>query len=242
MIRLFDLNPNLDWVALAHEFQRQGRLQVRDLLTEESAHNSRRVLAEETPWSLAVVAGEEKPQRISLAELSRTPRDQLVARQRRLYEAVGRGEYGFLFSQFPILDAYKDGALAEGPHAALLELINDEPFLSLVRTITGLPDLVKADAQATLFGPGQFLGLHDDSHVAEGWRVAYVLNLCDADWHPDWGGYLSFYDEDGDIVCGYRPRFNALNLFLVPQKHNVSYVPPFAPLARYSVTGWFRDR
>ena len=61
-------------------------------------------------------------------------------------------------------------------------------------------------------------------------------------WRPDWGGYLNFYDEDGDIVAGYRPRFNALNLFLVPQKHAVSYVPPFAPQARFAITGWFRDR
>jgi hypothetical protein len=28
----------------------------------------------------------------------------------------------------------------------------------------------------------------------------------------------------------------------VPQRHNVSFVPPFAPAARYAITGWFRDR
>jgi SM-20-related protein len=28
----------------------------------------------------------------------------------------------------------------------------------------------------------------------------------------------------------------------VPQLHNVSFVPPFAPAARYAITGWFRDR
>jgi Rps23 Pro-64 3,4-dihydroxylase Tpa1-like proline 4-hydroxylase len=78
--------------------------------------------------------------------------------------------------------------------------------------------------------------------VAEGWEVAYVLNLAREDWHPDWGGYLLFLDEEGDVIEGFRPRFNALNLFRVPQSHSVSYVPPFAPIGRMAVTGWLRSR
>jgi Rps23 Pro-64 3,4-dihydroxylase Tpa1-like proline 4-hydroxylase len=123
----------------------------------------------------------------------------------------------------------------------LIELINDEPFLDLARAVTGLAQLTKADGQATLFAQGQFLAAHDDSHVAEGWRVAYVLNLCALDWRPEWGGYLLFYDDEGDVVAGFRPRFNTLNLFLVPQRHAVTFVPPFAPVGRYAITGWFRD-
>ena len=72
--------------------------------------------------------------------------------------------------------------------------------------------------------------------------MAYVLNLAIDDWHPDWGGYLLFLDEEGDIAAGYRPRFNALNLFAVPQSHAVSYVPPFAPKVRLALTGWLSDR
>jgi Rps23 Pro-64 3,4-dihydroxylase Tpa1-like proline 4-hydroxylase len=105
-----------------------------------------------------------------------------------------------------------------------------------------MPGLIKADAQATAYTPGDFLSLHTDSHVAEGWRVAYVLNFAPPDWKPDWGGYLNFFDADGDVVAGWRPRFNALNLLKVPQPHNVSYVPPFAPAERIAITGWFRDR
>ena len=37
-------------------------------------------------------------------------------------------------------------------------------------------------------------------------------------------------------------RFNTLNMFTVAQPHNVTYVPPFAPVGRYAITGWFRDR
>ena len=115
-------------------------------------------------------------------------------------------------------------------------------FLDLVREVTAIPELVKADAQATLYGPSHFLTQHNDSHMAEGWRIAYVLNFTAEPWRPDWGGYLLFYDEEGDVIAGYRPRFNALNLFAVPMLHSVTYVPPFSPIGRYAITGWFRDR
>lgn len=100
----------------------------------------------------------------------------------------------------------------------------------------------QADGQTTLFGPSHYLGRHIDSHVAEGWEVANVLNFAREDWHPDWGGYLLFLDEEGDVVEGFRPRFNALNLFKVPQSHMVSYVPPFAPVGRMAMTGWLRSQ
>ncbi|HEX5536856.1 MAG TPA: 2OG-Fe(II) oxygenase family protein [Sphingobium sp.] len=36
------------------------------------------------------------------------------------------------------------------------------------------------------------------------------------------------------------PRFNALSLFRVPQRHHVGCVAPFAPKPRISITGWLR--
>jgi Rps23 Pro-64 3,4-dihydroxylase Tpa1-like proline 4-hydroxylase len=128
------------------------------------------------------------------------------------------------------------------PHENLLEHLNAPEFISLARDVTGIQDLIKADGQATLFAPNHYLGRHIDSHVAEGWEVAYVLNFAQADWHPDWGGYLLFLDDDGDVIEGFRPRFNALNLFKVPQAHAVSYVAPFAPLGRLAITGWLRTQ
>jgi Rps23 Pro-64 3,4-dihydroxylase Tpa1-like proline 4-hydroxylase len=151
-------------------------------------------------------------------------------------------DYAFLYAQYPMVRAYLEKWGEHPALDALLEHINDVPLLSLVREVTGMEQLVKGDAQATLYGPNHFLAMHDDSHMAEGWRVAYVMNFCAEDWRPDWGGYLMFYDEHGDAVGGFRPRFNALNMFRVPQKHNVTYVPPFAPVARFAITGWFRDR
>lgn len=242
MIRLFDINPALDRSALARKFAENRRVQIQDLLTEETARNLHRVLSEQTPWGLAWQAADEGPENIDRSRLATISREELLERQQKLYAALRGRDYGFVYSQYPILTGYQEGWQPGGPHDAVMELINDEPFMELIREVTGIRELVKADAQATIYGPGQFLAMHDDSHVAEGWQVAYVLNLCAEDWRPEWGGYLNFYDEDGDIIEGLRPRFNALNLFRVPQRHNVSYVPPFAPVARYAITGWFRDR
>ena len=241
-VALFEVNPALDRASLAARFAADRRVQIRDVLTEETARTVHRVLTQETPWGLAWKAAEDGPNAIRREQLAAMRREDHAAIGQKVTAAMRGRDYGFVYSFYPILDAYL-GKWAEGsPQDLLLEHINAEPFLDLVRQVTGMPDLVKADAQATLYAPGQFLAMHDDSHVAEGWRIAYVMNFCAEDWRPDWGGYLMFYDEAGDVVAGFRPRFNALNLFAVPQRHNVTLVAPYAPVARFAITGWFRDR
>lgn len=241
-LHLLALNPALDRVALAKAFAINQRLQIRDVLEPAAARELRTILAQHTPWGLAWTAGADGPhgrRAEEMAALAPADRQRIAA---SVATAAQRGDYAFAFARYPILDAYLGRWAPDSPHDILLEHINDQPFLDLIRSVTGIPELVKADAQATHFEPSQFLGKHSDSHVGEGWRIAYVLSLAPDDWKPDWGGYLNFLDEDGDIIVGYRPRFNSLSLFAVPQDHLVSYVPPFAPAGRYSITGWFRDR
>lgn len=243
MRTLFAINPALDIAAHAARFAATGRVQLRDVLTPESAAELQMVLARGTDWGMAVGAGAAKPESFSSAR-TRTPQGQQALRDasRNAEQHSARGEYGFRFAHYPILEAMREGRDLGGPHEILLEHLNAPAFLDLVRAVTGIGALCKADGQATLYGPSHYLGRHNDSHVAEGWEVAYVLNLARDDWHPDWGGYLLFLDEEGDVIEGFRPRFNALNLFRVPQPHLVSYVPPFAPVGRMAVTGWLRNR
>jgi Rps23 Pro-64 3,4-dihydroxylase Tpa1-like proline 4-hydroxylase len=239
---LFDLNPAHDRGALAQEFDKAGRLQVRDLLTPRAADVLADVIQRQTPYGLAYREPGAPPQSLrpdATRALSQAEHGRIW---QSVGQGVGRGEYGFVYGQYPMLDAYL-GKWAPGhPLELVLEHINAPVFLDFVRAITGMPSLIKADAQATLFAPNHFLAMHDDRGTGEeGRQVAYVLSLA-RDWRPDWGGYLLFYDEDDDVIAGMKPRFNCLNLFRVPQRHNVSYVPPFAPLGRYAITGWFRDR
>lgn len=240
-LALFEINPVLDRDALRAEFARIGRLQIRNVLTDETAARVRDVLACQTPWSVAWRAGADGPNVMRPDAAARLE----PAEAKRINDALGtamRGrDYAFVYSTYPMVDAYREKWNEGGPHDLLLEYINTPDFLDLVRDVTGAASVIKADAQATLYAPGQFLALHDDEDAKEGRRIAYVLNMTAGEWRHDWGGYLLFYNEDGDVIEGYRPRFNALNLFAVPQRHSVSYVPPFSPVGRYAITGWFRD-
>ena len=244
MKTLFALNDRTDRTELTHRFAQTGRVQIRDVLTAGSARELQSVLKAATPWGMAMQAGAGgTPESIDNATLrTEIGVDRANSGAAAAERASGRGDYGFRFANFNLVEAMQKGLPSDSPYLILLEHLNSEPFLDLVREVTGIPALFKADGQATLFARGHYLGRHIDSHVSEGWRVAYVLNLAPDDWHPDWGGYLTFLDEDGDIVEGWKPRFNVLNLFAVPQSHSVTYVPPFAPTGRLAVTGWFRDR
>ena len=244
--QLFQINPALDREALARDFYANARVQVRDVLTRETAEEIRSILNGQTRWGIAAQAGIADPlgpQQVHARELAtQAGKARAAAALQGAGQAVAKGDYGFAYGQYSLVQGFLEKWNEGGPHDLLLEYLNTRDFLDLVQDVTGIGGLVKADGQATLYVPQHFLGHHIDSHVAEGWKVAYVLNFTLDEWHPDWGGYLNFFDEEGDIVQGFRPRFNALNLFAVPQPHNVAYVPPFAPVGRFAITGWCRDR
>lgn len=243
MKKLFEINPHIDRGAARGEFARTTRTQIREVLTAETAREIRLYLMEAMRWGMAIGHDRAAPESIRNQEIATPAGAQRVnAAAGAAHAASQRGGYGFRFAHYPIVDAMNQRWEPEGIPEMLLEHLNAEAFLDLAREVTGIAELCRADAQATMFAANHYLGRHIDSHVAEGWRVAYVLNLTIDDWHPDWGGYLLFFDQDGDIVKGYRPRFNSLNLFAVPQSHSVSYLPPFAPKGRLALTGWLSDR
>lgn len=119
-------------------------------------------------------------------------------------------------------------------------LLNSEAVLAKVREISGYNDIICASSQATRYVPGSYLTRHRDVVEAEGRRLAYVLGFT-KDWHPDWGGLLQFFEDDGTPRDAWVPGFNTMVLFDVRHAHSVTYVAPYAPRARFSITGWFRS-
>jgi SM-20-related protein len=240
MPSLVELNPDLDKAALSAAFARTGRMQVRDVLSPGSAAALRDLLVNGTPWGLAWQAGAANPpQLVRAEELSSMAEDRLKA---ICDKAAADVEYGFAYYSYPLVTAYLQRWSPGGPHDRLLEQLNATPVLDFIRLITGIPEIVKMDGQATLYGPRHFLRMHNDAQTERGRRVAYVLNMTLGEWQPHWGGYLNFFDDDWDVEQAFRPRFNSLNLFCVPQWHSVSEVTSVAPQARYAITGWARDR
>jgi SM-20-related protein len=236
---LFALNPAHDLAALAAAYRVKQRLQIKNALTPESAERIYAGLAGETPWGLVYNKGRE---------VIEVPRDKLVQmtpdEMRAVYTEVygrARDSYQFIYNYYPILTSFLSGENRGFFLHRVLEALNAEPMLDFIRRLTGLRDVVKADAQATLYRGSHFLHQHDDEEKPEGRRCAYVLNFT-KDWRPNWGGYLQFYDAQGNVEEALKPIFNALHVFTVPQIHSVGFVTPYCQGQRFAITGWFRNK
>jgi Rps23 Pro-64 3,4-dihydroxylase Tpa1-like proline 4-hydroxylase len=231
-------NAGLKANDLARRFRQNKRLVIRDVLTPHVAEQIHTCLAGQVKWGLAY-QDEHGPQHVEPARLDAMPRADLEALTSRIEARATQG-FQFRYRCYPMLDAYlqrRDPGLLLHQ---VFEFINAPTMLDFVRGITGMKHVVRADAQATLFAPGDFLTLHNDFDAQKGRLVAYVMGFT-KNWRPDYGGMLQFMDDKHNVEQGFLPHFNSLMLFSVPQLHAVTYVPPFAPIGRYSITGWFQD-
>jgi len=234
----FDLNPALDVDAAASSFAQTGRAQLTDFLSPDSARSMLEILRSRNDW-LQVVNSENK-----LFELSREVRREMAESTREALEtaiyAGARKGFQFRYETVRVPDGPNARLESSDPLAALATFLSSDRLRDLFRLITDTPTIDFADAQATAFGPGDFLTAHDDAVPNKQRHAAYVLGLT-PQWRPEWGGLLLFHD-DRVVSHGFVPDFNTLNLFRVPQKHSVSEVTRAAPYRRYSVTGWLRSR
>ncbi len=231
------LDPGLTAADVAPAFRRFGRVHVPGALTNPAARRLYASLVEETPWMRIFNHGAQI-YRLTVDEwdrLSQTARDQLLD---GLY-AEARGGFQFLYDSYNITDAVERGARLGLAVEAVHDFVNGSAFLDFVAEIADEPRARRADAQATLYRPGHFLTQHTDEQGGSDRLLAYVLNLS-PDWRPDWGGLLAFMDPDQHVAEAYTPRFNALNLFRVPQSHCVTAVAPYAGGPRLSITGWIK--
>jgi SM-20-related protein len=232
-----ELNPELDLDVLAEELSRSRRVQVRDVLTAETAKEIHDILANKTPWWLVFNEGDlvqQVPPEV-LARLSEIQIDQLLG---GVVERA-RTRYQFVYAFYPIIGNYFSEGELNAPIARVLEFLNRPLVLDWFRRLTGSDQLQWIDAQATLYQSGHFLKSHSDHDDSDARIAAYVLNFTKS-WERDWGGYLQFFNDEHNIELALRPIFNAMNIFLIPTDHSVGIVSPFACSSRYSITGWLR--
>jgi SM-20-related protein len=237
-MRYLEINPSLDLAAHAAAYARDGVVRVDQVLTPATAEAVARVLEDRTPWRLTVSNPEGlKPHLYDAARIEAEGAEAVAATVAQAH-TLARDGFAYLYLSYPMLAAYLDGWDPGHPIHRVLELINSAPFLNMLRAITGRPDVIKADAQATLYRPGDFLSLHDDGQ-GEGRIAAYTLGFTRG-WRPDWGGQLLFHDSAGEIERGLAPAFNSLTLFRTPRPHSVASVAPYAGAPRLSIVGWAR--
>jgi len=235
---LIKLNPALDMNGLKKRFAEHRRIRIPRILTEDSAERVARCLTSDVDWHLVFSEGDRThtlyPEQVR--EMSEEDRQKV----RRI--AAGQAEKGFqfLYNDYNIYDYYLNGKNMGHFLHRFHEFVNTQTFLEFIRELSGLETISFADSQATAFGPGHFLGLHHDQVEGKNRKLSYSFNFTRT-WQVDWGGILQFPDLDGNVEDGFIPAFNALDIFEVPQEYSVSYVAPFCPALRYSITGWLRE-
>jgi len=233
----FALDPRHDARELGERYARDGRVTIDDLIESEAALELHRLLRAREDWRQVVINDEK------LIELDRPTRAGLTREQREaLDQAVYAGaRYGFQarYEAIRVPDDAGERAESADPLARFAEWLSTGGMRDFLRTVTGAPDVVFADAQATAYSPGDFLTGHDDAVAGKNRSAAYVSGLTPK-WRLEWGGLLMFHEGSGASASGIAPGFNQLNLFRVGQQHSVSEVTRAAAYRRYSITGWLR--
>ncbi|MGV8940795.1 MAG: 2OG-Fe(II) oxygenase [Lysobacter sp.] len=228
------INNELDDERYRDLLAKHGRVQIPDFLQEEAADTLHNCLLNQVPW---LTAERGQPDRV-VAEGG--GEGEKMRGMDEVYARAGEG-FHFIYDRYLMVEAMKYGRDPELVLHVVLAFFNSPEFLDFIRGFTGDPELDMVGAQATRYRPGQFLRNHNDQHVDERRRYAYVVNLS-RDWQADWGGLLHFSDESGTPVDSYLPRFNSLSLFRVPMDHHVGIVAPWAAQPRLSITGWWHAR
>ncbi len=231
------IHPAHDPAALATAFAAHGRLQIPEFLTTDSAEYLYRLLQENNHWQLSYNEGGENYESslVEFEALSPANKQRFTS---NIYHRARTG-FQYLFRQYYISQAVELGEQPGHPMHEFHGFVNSAGFLRFMRSLTGRDDIAKSDSYASWYGPGHFLTQHDDRHATHDRVAAYVISMT-RDWNENWGGYLAFYDESGNIETAFKPSFNTLNIFSIPKAHAVQLVAPFAGHPRTSYLGWLQ--
>lgn len=224
-------NVDLALAALNKEFKKDDRIRVQNVLMPAYADEMATLVSQDTAYA-TIINLNNQGRVLYPSELAGMSVEQQQQMQTSLMAEAREGR-GYCYHGHQIAKS-NNGALKK-----FLETLNAPKSLEIIRRITGATDIAYADGQATRYLPGHYLTRHLDNPAGESRRYAYVFSLT-KDWHPDWGGLLQFYERDGTPREAWAPRYNTLSLFDVRHVHAVTYVTPFAGVARHSITGWFR--
>ncbi|WP_105255007.1 2OG-Fe(II) oxygenase [Pseudoalteromonas sp. T1lg75] len=225
---MFQFNPHVLGEAKA-QLQQEGFCRITDVLPTEQAQSLFNELSK-TQYNIALTQ-DGKPQELSQEQLAAMSSGQRGRLFENIQQHAAKG-VGFVYGRHFINEQSAEVL------KALFSYLNSKPVLNEFAEMSG-QKIIRASAQATCYDKGYFLTRHNDVVPSEGRVYAYVLGLT-PQWHPDWGGLLQFYEQDGTPTRSYSPIFNSLTIFDVHKIHAVTYVAPYASAKRYSLTGWFR--
>lgn len=229
------INPELNPEELHKIYRDEGRLQVHNFFTVETANYLLQLMLENDNWNLAYNEGGnfyESP----ISELDNLSSSQKNSFMKQIFSGA-TDKFQYIFIQYCMTQAIRLGEEKDHPLHQVEAFLNSSYYLDFMRILTGDDSIKKADSTATIFDKEHFLTTHDDTHSTHD-RVAACAFSLNKNWDRNWGGHLAFFDEDGNIEQAFVPSFNTLNIFSIPQQHSVQQVAPFAAEKRYSLLSW----
>lgn len=231
------LSDTLEPERLKQAFAKDGRLQISNFLSTESAAALLEA-CKNIPWRLVLNDGDNHFD-ISPEQLAALAQD----KQKSLIHGAqvrSRTQFQYLFKNYPVADIAAGSGLSEGPVREIYDFMNSKVVLDLLNDVTATSSEF-CDMQFTRYETGHFLTLHDDNISVKNRQFAYVLSLS-PEWKSGWGGLLQFFKSRASnaVQKSFVPRFNTLSIFKVPTLHQVSRVEPHARVPRLSITGWYR--
>ena len=232
------INPTIDPSAFAETYAHDGLVQIPGIFDEQTGDAILNIVSS-LPWRFICQDDTKNNLLLSSAQLkamSPAERAHLEAGIRRR----AAENFGYAYLTYPMIQAGLAGMDRDHPIHAVTLFLNSPPFLEFARAVTGCAGILKTDAQASNYRPGNFLTRHIDDGQRKERRAAYTIGLTRR-WEPDWGGLLTFLDHKLDVSRALLPRFNVLTIFNGLRVHSVSPVSAFAPVERLSIVGWFRD-
>lgn len=232
------LADNLDLEEAREGFGKLGRCRIDSFLDHQMAANLHETLAEKTEFDIAY-ADSIHPKLISKQNWVSMSNNDRIALQRRLSEDASMGR-GYVYCTYMASRRVEAKSSDTAMLTNAFKFWNSATMTSLIQRVCDIK-VTGADCQFTQFTAGQYLTRHRDTIDGNKRKLAFVLSLP-RNWHPDWGGLLSFYNESGEITETWIPKFNCLQLFDISQIHGVSAVTPWASEPRYSLTGWFTSQ
>jgi len=215
--------------AFREAFQHHRRVRMTGALDEGLARSWSASLSSRQDWLLTMGVNGQTA-RIAPSVLQSYPLAQRQTLEQDLQDDAARGN-GFFYDSIEITTS-TDGVLGEA-----YDLLSSSAVLQSVSDLLDM-EVNGVSAQATRYRPGQWLTRHRDDPQGETRQLAYVLSLTEG-WHPDWGGLLQFFEDDGTPQEAWLPGLGVLSLFDVRCVHSVTYVAPFARAPRLAITGWF---
>lgn len=229
------INPDLDLEHYREQYLKDGRLQIPNFFIKESAEYLLSLIVKNKIWYFAY-NNRANYYESTLEEVKALPEATYNKFMKNIESRASTG-FQYAFNQYHISQAIECGENIDNEIHRIDEFFNGDHFLTFIRNLTTDIKIIKSDTYISSYQKRHFLTSHDDKHQKHDRSAAFTLGM-NKNWDKNWGGYLAFYDELDNVKEAFKPSFNTLNIFSVPQEHAVQQVTSFAQQDRISYLGW----